>query len=63
MRRPAVIDSALAALLREASRNVMTSEEKERQLVSLAYGNAKLENDQVSKPVVADAVRQTRRRP
>ncbi len=62
MRRPASVDPRLAALLREASRTEMTAEARERQIVSFAYGNAKLENDRVTRPLVADALKLTERR-
>jgi hypothetical protein len=49
----------LARLVREASTRPMAEVERERQLVSLAYGNVKLENDRITRPQVEDAFRQT----
>jgi hypothetical protein len=60
VRRAAKIDARLAKLLRQASARAMSESARERQLVSLAYGNAKLENDRVTKPLVEDALRQPR---
>jgi hypothetical protein len=60
VQRAPIIDSHLAKLLREASARPMTEEARERQLVSLAYGNAKLENDQITRSMVEDAVRRSR---
>ncbi len=57
MRRPAIVDGKLAQLVRDASMRPMTDPARERQLVSLAYGNVTIENDRVTKPLVADALR------
>ena len=62
MQRAPIIDRDVAELLRMASARPMTEEARERQLVSLAYGNAKLENDQVTRSLVEDAVRRSRPR-
>lgn len=47
----------LAALVVAASATKITPAQRELQIASLAYGNAKLENDRVSRPRVVDAVR------
>jgi len=49
---------AIVELLAKAK--PMTDEQRERQLVSLAYGNARLENDRVERASVEAAVRATR---
>ena len=53
-------DPELRALI-EASQP-MTDAERERQLVSFAYGNVKLENDRVTRAMVEEAARRSTRR-
>jgi hypothetical protein len=60
MKKPATIEPQLAEQLRIASEGVMTPEARERQLLSFAFGNVKLENDRVTKPQMATALRQSR---
>jgi hypothetical protein len=40
----------------------MTQTQRERQIVSLAFGNVKIENDRVTRPAIAEAVRNTQKR-
>jgi hypothetical protein len=55
MRRPTV-DRNLAKLVGEACARPMSAAARERQLVSLAYGNAKIENDRVTRSQVEQAL-------
>ena len=56
MRRPTV-DKKLAKFVGEACVRPMSAAARERQLVSLAYGNAKIESDRVTRPQVEQALR------
>jgi hypothetical protein len=56
MRRAPIVDSSLAKLVADAAQRPMSMAERERQLVSLAYGNTKLENDRVTRVLVVQAV-------
>jgi hypothetical protein len=52
-------DAHLRSLIQAAP--AVTAAERERQVVSLAYGNAKLENDRITRPLVEDAHAKSRR--
>jgi hypothetical protein len=62
MRRPPQVQPKLAELVRKAERVPMSSESRERQLQSFAYGNAKLEDERVTKALVASLVEAPKRR-
>jgi hypothetical protein len=53
------LPSDLQCLLEAASSRPLTAEQRERQVISLAFGNVKLENDRITRPLVVDAVRRT----
>ncbi len=48
----------LERLIKKAKSIQMTTEEKEIQRQSFAYGNAKIENDDITKEFVAEAAKQ-----
>lgn len=47
--------SELRGLVKKACAKPMTSEARDRQIVSFAFGNARLENDRVTKLLVREA--------
>ena len=57
VKKAPLIRPNLAQLLARASVRPMTPEARSRQLVSLAFGNLKLENDRTSRGLIEDAVR------
>lgn len=63
MRRTPVLPADLRALVERASARQMTVRDRERQIVSLAYGNARLEDDRVTRVLVEQAVAKLRRQP
>jgi hypothetical protein len=62
MRFPAVVDPSLAKRVRDASAVTPTEESRERQVVSLAYGNLKIENDRITRTQVEAAVRESQKK-
>lgn len=59
MTRVSRLRSDLEVALDRAKARVMTPAARERQLVSFAYGNARLENDRVTRPLVSEAAAST----
>jgi hypothetical protein len=57
MLRTVSIDPALRILLLRASASAAISTDPARQIISLAYGNAHLENVRVTRPMVESAYR------
>ena len=57
MRRPDDVPADLRQMLERASAHPLTSLDRERQVVSFAYGNLKLEDSRVTRQIVEDAVR------
>ena len=55
VKKPPRVNPTLAKML--ASARPMTEEQRSRQLVSLAFGNLKLENDRATRAMIEEAVR------
>jgi hypothetical protein len=53
--RARVIDPELQRRVQAAP--AMTDAQRARQVISLAYGNAKLENDRITKPLVTETAK------
>ncbi len=45
----------LDALIQKTNKVTMTSDDRERQRQSFAYGNTKIENDKITRQIVEDA--------
>jgi hypothetical protein len=60
MRARPLNDPSMKKLLQEASARPMSEATREEQLVSLAYGNLKIENDRITRPLIEDALRISR---
>lgn len=56
------MNEPLAILLERARRTQMTPQEKERQRRSFAYGNAKIENEHVTREMVDSAAEKIAKR-
>ena len=52
------MSKALESLLESARRAQMTSEEREEQRRSFAYGNTKIENDRITKATIEQAAQE-----
>jgi len=57
VKKPPRVNPTLAKMLARASARPMTEEQRSRQLVSLAFGNLKLENDRATRAMIEEAVR------
>ena len=57
VKKEPIIPANLARLLASLSAKPMTPEARTRQVVSIAFGNLKIENDRVTRGMIDDAVR------
>lgn len=55
------MDSDLEELLTQARKRVVSDEERERQRISFAYGNSKIENDAITRETVVRESERLRR--
>jgi hypothetical protein len=59
MRRPNAAPRDLQRLLERADARPVSSEDRERQIVSFAYGNVRMEDERVTRALIEHAARAT----